>query len=129
VLARVGHKVLKLTRIAMGTLRLGDLPAGAYRRLTQQEIRSLQECSRPDRRREDPQTPQSRGSRRQLKKFKKTAGATPPSTKRKPAKPAGGARQGAILDYDDAPADKAQGARGTGARKGPAQKRRRKGEA
>jgi 23S rRNA pseudouridine2605 synthase len=47
VLARVGHKVMKLTRIAMGTLRLGDLPAGAYRPLNHHEIRALQDCVQP----------------------------------------------------------------------------------
>ena len=41
LLARVGHRVLRLTRVAVGTLRLGDLPAGAYRPLTRDEVRSL----------------------------------------------------------------------------------------
>ena len=34
ILARVGHKVLRLTRIAVGPVRLGSLPTGAVRRLT-----------------------------------------------------------------------------------------------
>jgi 23S rRNA pseudouridine2605 synthase len=42
ILARVGHKVLRLTRIAVGPVRLGDLPSGASRRLTRDEVRSLQ---------------------------------------------------------------------------------------
>ena len=33
LLARVGHKVLRLTRIAVGPVRLGSLPTGAVRRL------------------------------------------------------------------------------------------------
>jgi 23S rRNA pseudouridine2605 synthase len=41
LLARVGHKVLRLTRIAVGPVRLGTLPAGANRRLTHKEIESL----------------------------------------------------------------------------------------
>jgi 23S rRNA pseudouridine2605 synthase len=41
VLARVGHKVLRLTRIAVGPVRLGSLPAGAARRLTPEEIKML----------------------------------------------------------------------------------------
>jgi len=42
LLARVGHKVQRLTRIAVGPLRLGDLPRGAVRRLTPEEVRKLQ---------------------------------------------------------------------------------------
>jgi 23S rRNA pseudouridine2605 synthase len=41
VLARVGHKVLKLTRIAVGPVRLGELPSGASRRLTSEEVAAL----------------------------------------------------------------------------------------
>jgi 23S rRNA pseudouridine2605 synthase len=41
LLARVGHKVLRLTRIAVGPVRLGSLPTGAVRRLTAEEIAAL----------------------------------------------------------------------------------------
>lgn len=41
VLARVGHKVMRLVRIATGPIKLGDLEPGASRRLTQKEIESL----------------------------------------------------------------------------------------
>jgi 23S rRNA pseudouridine2605 synthase len=41
VLARVGHKVERLTRIAVGPVRLGTLPSGAHRRLTNEEIAAL----------------------------------------------------------------------------------------
>jgi 23S rRNA pseudouridine2605 synthase len=44
ILARIGHKVLTLRRIAVGTLRLGTLPVGASRRLTPDEIRRLERC-------------------------------------------------------------------------------------
>lgn len=43
LLARVGHKVQRLTRIAVGPLRLGELPRGAVRRLTPDEIRKLRD--------------------------------------------------------------------------------------
>ncbi len=42
VLASVGHKVLRLTRIAVGPVRLGTLPTGACRRLTREEVAALQ---------------------------------------------------------------------------------------
>jgi len=39
----VGHPVVRLKRIALGGLELGDLPPGAYRRLTRGEIMQLQQ--------------------------------------------------------------------------------------
>ena len=39
--AAVGHRVLKLQRVAIGKLNLGDLPVGAMRILDDQEIKSL----------------------------------------------------------------------------------------
>ncbi len=41
ILARLGHKVQTLKRIAIGVLKLGEMPTGAYRRLTVEEIRKL----------------------------------------------------------------------------------------
>lgn len=43
--ARVGHKVQRLTRIAVGPLRLGELPRGAVRRLTPEEVRKLRKLA------------------------------------------------------------------------------------
>ena len=41
LLARAGHKVERLKRVAVGPVRLGDLPAGAVRPLSRKEIDSL----------------------------------------------------------------------------------------
>ncbi|MFK8111704.1 MAG: pseudouridine synthase [Rubripirellula sp.] len=41
ILARLGHKVQHLRRIAVGPLRLGDMPAGAYRKLSSEEVNKL----------------------------------------------------------------------------------------
>ncbi|MCA9215373.1 MAG: rRNA pseudouridine synthase [Planctomycetales bacterium] len=41
MLARVNHKVLQLKRTALGPVKLGDIPAGAYRELTRDEIKKL----------------------------------------------------------------------------------------
>jgi 23S rRNA pseudouridine2605 synthase len=41
ILARLGHKVMRLQRIAVGPIRLGRLPPGACRRLVRQEIEAL----------------------------------------------------------------------------------------
>ncbi len=44
LLARLGHKVERLRRVAVGPARLGDLPRGAVRPLTRQEVDSLQKA-------------------------------------------------------------------------------------
>ncbi|RLT16340.1 MAG: pseudouridine synthase [Planctomycetota bacterium] len=41
VLARLGHKVVSLKRIAIGPLKLSDLPEGAYRPLSNHEVQGL----------------------------------------------------------------------------------------
>ena len=41
ILARLGHKVQTLRRIAVGPLRLGDVPPGAYRVVSTQEVEKL----------------------------------------------------------------------------------------
>lgn len=41
MLARFDHKVLKLRRVAMGSIRLGDLPLGAHRELSRAEVSRL----------------------------------------------------------------------------------------
>ena len=50
ILARVGHKVLKLKRTAVGPIKLADLPVGAWRRLMPAEIESLLALARQKRR-------------------------------------------------------------------------------
>ena len=41
ILARLGHKVMTLRRVAVGPLRLGDVPPGAYRTLARDEVAKL----------------------------------------------------------------------------------------
>lgn len=41
LLARMGHKVQKLRRIAVGPVRLGDIPPGAVRQLAPKEVQGL----------------------------------------------------------------------------------------
>ena len=65
VLARVGHKVQQLRRVAVGPVRLGELPPGGYRPLMREEVRALRESretkasesgSKPRRRTARPKT-------------------------------------------------------------------------
>ena len=48
MLARVGHKVMKLKRVSFGPLRLGELVTGAYRPLTPVELKLLQQFATTD---------------------------------------------------------------------------------
>jgi 23S rRNA pseudouridine2605 synthase len=44
LLARIGHKVMRLTRTAVGPVKLGRLPPGAARPLGRDEVRALKEA-------------------------------------------------------------------------------------
>jgi 23S rRNA pseudouridine2605 synthase len=45
LLARVGHKVQQLKRVAIGPVKLGDLPVGAYRELEPHELAQLRRAA------------------------------------------------------------------------------------
>jgi 23S rRNA pseudouridine2605 synthase len=47
ILAKVGHKVLRLKRVAIGPLRLKDLEPGQWRPLAREEVDSLRGRARP----------------------------------------------------------------------------------
>jgi 23S rRNA pseudouridine2605 synthase len=49
ILAKVGHKVLRLKRVAVGSLRLKDLAPGEWRPLGRDEVESLRRKSGPQR--------------------------------------------------------------------------------
>lgn len=64
--ARVGHKVMRLKRIAFGPLSLGRLPEGRFRPLTRVELKLLRELTTSPRRRRPkaPQEPQATATAR-----------------------------------------------------------------
>ncbi len=55
MLARLGHKVLGLRRVAIGPVPLKGLPSGKARRLTPPELAALRRASGPRGRREQSQ--------------------------------------------------------------------------
>lgn len=59
VLASIGHKVLRLVRMSVGPIKLGDLGPGESRRLRREEIRALQESIRPQRRAPEKRVPRT----------------------------------------------------------------------
>lgn len=86
LLARIGHKVLQLRRIAIGPLRLGQLPVGASRRLTPEEVRRLRESVSRAAGASGPFSESSKGSESNQASGSSQAGAAIPRSG-----PAGGA--------------------------------------
>ena len=79
LLARIGHKVVRLIRVAVGPLKLGDLPNSAHRKLTSDEINQLRratETKAPSRQRKRRTSRAARDAspktHPQIKKKKKT---------------------------------------------------------
>lgn len=85
ILARLGHKVQHLRRIAVGPLRLGDLPPGAYRVVSHHEVDKLWRATEtstdagPPRRRGKVASRRAAGpsSRRPIKKPRDSQRGTP----------------------------------------------------
>lgn len=103
LLAKVGHKVLRLKRVALGGVRLKDLPPGEFRRLRSDELRKLRERSRPSRRPRSVGSPETTGDSERPERSKVAARAArgakgaaakpgrPPHKKSRPASSARGA--------------------------------------
>ncbi len=73
LLAKVGHKVLRLMRVEMGGVRLGEMPLGAYRQLTSLEIQKLKTAVRESRQKKDEAAEQTGAETQHPRKSSKTA--------------------------------------------------------
>jgi len=62
ILARLGHKVVELKRVAIGPLKLGDIPTGSYRPLTSEEVRKLYEDAENQRKKKKVARPSKGGA-------------------------------------------------------------------
>ncbi|WP_417748682.1 pseudouridine synthase [Rosistilla oblonga] len=98
ILARLGHKVVQLKRTAIGTLKLGDLPTGAYRPLNSREVKKLRDevvASQAAAESDQPPRPRKGGARKGV--ARKTGPATGRPTAGRPAagKPSAGGKMGA----------------------------------
>jgi 23S rRNA pseudouridine2605 synthase len=76
LLARTGHKVMRLRRIALGPLRLGEVPSGAYRPLTGDEVRALWQTTTPAARREREKAQREQAARKAAASSGKARGDT-----------------------------------------------------
>jgi 23S rRNA pseudouridine2605 synthase len=133
ILARLGHKVQHLRRIAVGPLRLGDLPPGAYRPLHYTEVQKLQAlvsesaAAGTDRGKRGPRKPGKRGA-------KKRVGSRPPAAGKKAKQGGKGsaarsiaiadrpARSSAVIGGDSPAADERTPSKKRAAKKGAGKK-------
>lgn len=78
LLAKAGHKVLRLRRIAIGPIRLGELPLGAHRRLEPKELKALRYSISRTPQRTGPRTRRTKSAAlsRSRKSSSKAVGAT-----------------------------------------------------
>ena len=79
-LAKIGHKVEQLVRVAVGPVRLGELPAGKSRPLTTVEIRALRAVGQGQKASDEPRKNVGPGRRGKV-----TRGSRSPAARRKPA--------------------------------------------
>ncbi len=91
MLARLGHKVMRLQRIAIGPLRLGKLPVGAYRPLTAAEVAQLKAAARAARTR----NVQSISQQQMVDSPKQQALPVAPIVH----------KTGSVLEFDEGPSD------------------------
>lgn len=80
VAAALGHPVVRLIRVAMGPVRLGDLPPGQWRRLTSEEVAALKDETMRQR-----TTPLSRPAKERASTGDRRPGARAPQPKQRPA--------------------------------------------
>jgi len=87
LLARVGHKVQRLVRVAVGPIRLGDMPSGEFRRLTSDEVAKLRTAAKTPSSKRRPKSRPAALANRQRKRGaaagKKTVTGRPGATARK----------------------------------------------
>jgi len=79
ILARLGHKVQQLKRIAIGPLRLGEMPTGAHRRLSLEELKKLKAAVDPANKANVAEGVAARSARRATGKSPKKHGPGPGS--------------------------------------------------
>jgi len=102
ILARLGHKVQQLKRIAIGPLRLGEMPTGAFRKLGFEELKKLKASVDPAARKHLRSDDESETTRRAA-----TGKRSAPNRAGKDTRPSTGARKNASnKPYGEAPAKK-----------------------
>jgi 23S rRNA pseudouridine2605 synthase len=82
MLAKIGHKVLQLRRVALGPIRLGDLPPGGYRELSRDELRALRSLARVEGPRNDSRRRKARPARHEPGTRRQADTNLPPSKRR-----------------------------------------------
>ncbi len=60
ILARIGHKVMQLKRVAIGPIRLGTMPVGAHRMLSRDEVQALRRATKRQRKTDTQSKPDAK---------------------------------------------------------------------
>ena len=81
LLARIGHKVLRLKRVAIGPLKLGLMTSGEFRKLRPDEVSKLRRLGQPKTGGAKPATPKRTGAKKTSQRAK--SGRVPPSRRGK----------------------------------------------
>jgi len=63
ILARIGHKVVQLKRVAIGPIRLGTMPVGAHRMLSRSEVQALWRATKRRKKTDAESKPAAKGRR------------------------------------------------------------------
>ena len=71
----IGHPAVRLVRVGMGTLRLGNLPAGKFRVLSSEEVEKLRSLAVSEKKQA------SKNRRRSRPRSKSSSGKAPKSGK------------------------------------------------
>ncbi|MFN0053069.1 MAG: pseudouridine synthase [Planctomycetales bacterium] len=82
LLAKLGHKVQRLQRVALGTLELGEVPPGHYRPLTQQEVWDLRGLANPQGGQTKKKPPRPAGQGAPAKRQRSQGRSSPPPSQR-----------------------------------------------
>jgi 23S rRNA pseudouridine2605 synthase len=117
ILARLGHKVQHLRRIAIGPLRLGDIPPAAYRVVRREEVKKLWTATEQAEQQVEPRRNKKRGTKKS-KAGRHTESASRRTKKSKPKFSEldfdGSKRTGAVIGGDAKPSsEKAKSKRKT----------------
>lgn len=107
MLARLGHKVLRLKRIALGPIKLGEMPAGTYRQLEREEVEALRRASEPDQGKSKPAARRPPKPRPVGNQFKKRSPGKPQRSLGKVMTP----ETEGFVDYREPAADQTSGGR------------------
>ena len=96
MLAAIGHKVRVLKRVSIGPLKLGELPKGAHRQLTPQELRALKRATETTVKKKKKKRPVKKAADPPASESTKKKSTKKKATKRKTSSRGGAAKKSSV---------------------------------